>query len=111
MLCDLYLSRMVPLTPQNVQSASQAVSGLDGRTEDPRYYLARGDVYRVAYGLARAKQLPSTSKIAGVTDLRPATLGQAAEESYHEYLRRARKPANRETIVRRKFEVAPWRLL
>lgn len=111
MLCDLYLSRMVPLTPQNVQSASQAVNGLDGRTEDPRYYLARGDVYRVAYGLARAKQLPSTSKIAGVTDLRPATLGQAAEESYHEYLRRARKPANRETIVRRKFEVAPWRLL
>ena len=64
MLCDLFLNRMTPLTPQNVLRAAQAVHALSGRTEDSRYYLARGDVYRAARQLARAKQLPATMTLA-----------------------------------------------
>ncbi len=110
LLCDVYLNRVTPLTPQNIEHASQAMSALAGRTEDPRYHLARGDVYRAAWQLARAQKLPANSAIAGVPDTGPRTLGLAAEESYEQYLRREQHPADREAIVRRKFEVAPWRL-
>jgi serine/threonine-protein kinase PknG len=109
-LCDLYLNRLTPLTAHNIEQASHAASALAGRTEDARYYLARGNVYRAAWQLARARQLPQGVAIAGVADTRPATLGAAAEESYKEYLRREQHPANREAVVRRKFEVSPWHL-
>jgi serine/threonine-protein kinase PknG len=110
LLCDLYLNRIAPLTIQNIEQASHAVNALEGRTEDARYFLARGDVYRAAWQMARASQLPAKVAIAGVTDTRPTTLGAAAEESYKEYLRREQHPAHRETVVRRKFEVSPWHL-
>ncbi|GCE20008.1 protein kinase domain-containing protein [Dictyobacter kobayashii] len=108
LLCELYLQRMVPLTPQNVQNAAEAIQGLLGRTEDPRYYLMRGDIYRAAWLMARNKQLPSNISIAGISKIEPRSLGQAAEESYSEYLRRERHPIQREAVVRRRFEVAPW---
>ncbi|GCE13629.1 protein kinase domain-containing protein [Tengunoibacter tsumagoiensis] len=111
LLCELYLSRMTPLTPQNVESAAQAVHGLEGRTEDPRYYLARADVYQAAWKLARRQQLPAAVQIAGVANNQVRTLGIAAEESYQEYLRRAKQPKDRESVVRRKNRVAPWRWL
>jgi serine/threonine-protein kinase PknG len=110
LLCDLYLNRIAPLTVQNIEQASHAVNALEGRTEDARYFLARGNVYRAAWQMARASQLPAKVAIAGVTDTRPTTLGAAAEESYKEYLRREQHPAHREAVVRRKFEVSPWRL-
>jgi serine/threonine-protein kinase PknG len=110
MLCDLFLNRMTPLTPQNVLRAAQAVHALSGRTEDSRYYLARGDVYRAARQLARAKQLPTTMSLPGLPDTSERSLSLAAEESYTQYLRAAQNPPNREEIVRRRFEVAPWRL-
>jgi serine/threonine-protein kinase PknG len=110
LLCDLYINRMQPLSIQNVERASHAVETLSGRTEDARYYLIRGDIYRAAWQLARQQKLPVKADIAGVPDARPRTLGLAAEESYKQYLLRASQPDNRETIVRHKLEVAPWRL-
>ena len=110
LLCDLYLNRIAPLTIQNIEHASQAVHVLAGRTEDARYYLARGDVYRAAWQLARAKQLPKHVTIAGISDMSLQALGTAAEESYRQYLRREQHPHNREAVVRRTLEVAPWRL-
>jgi serine/threonine-protein kinase PknG len=109
LLIDLYLNRMNPLTPQNVQHAAEAMKALSGRTEDPRYYLARADIYRAAWQLARKKQFPANTPLAGVPDTRVRTLGRASEESYQQYLRRAEHPTNREDIVRRKLAVAPWR--
>jgi serine/threonine-protein kinase PknG len=111
LLIDLYLNRMDPMTPQNVQHAAEAMQALNGRTEDSRYYLARGDIYRAAWQLARKKQLPTNTSIAGVPNTRVRTLGLAAEESYQQYLRREEHPTNREAIVRRKLAVAPWRWL
>jgi serine/threonine-protein kinase PknG len=111
LLCDLYVNRMSPLTAQNVERASQAVQTLTGRTEDTRYYLIRGDIYRAAWQLARSRKLQANATIAGVPDTRSRTLGAAAEESYAQYLRRTHQPADREAIVRRKLEVAPWRFL
>ncbi len=110
LLCDLYINRMQPLSLQNVERASHAVETLSGRTEDARYYLIRGDIYRAAWQLARQQKLPDKADIAGVPDARQRTLGLAAEESYKQYLQRASQPDNRETIVRHKLEVAPWRL-
>jgi len=111
LLIDLYLHRMSPLTPQNVQHAAEAMQALSGRTEDSRYYLARGDIYRSAWQLARKKQFVANTSIAGVPNTQVRTLGLAAEESYQQYLRREEHPTNREDIVRRKLEVAPWRWL
>jgi serine/threonine-protein kinase PknG len=115
MLIDLYLHRIQPMTPRNVQQAAIAVQRLEGRTEDPRYYLARGDVYRAAWSLARDHKLPENVEIEGVPDTRTRTLGTVAAKSYRQYLRRRlhtpdREDPDREEIVRRKFEVTPWHL-
>jgi serine/threonine-protein kinase PknG len=110
LLCDLYLNRIAPLTIHNIEHASRAVYTLAGRTEDSRYYLARADVYRAAWQLARTNQLPADVTIAGVPDASVRTLGVAAEESYKQYLRREQHPVNREAVVRHTLEVAPWRL-
>jgi serine/threonine-protein kinase PknG len=111
LLCDLYLNRIAPLTAQNIERASHSVHVLAGRTEDARYYLARGDVYRAAWQLARANRLPANTTIAGVSSTSPRILGAAAEESYRQYLRREQYPVNREDVVRRTLEVTPWHLL
>lgn len=110
LLCDLYLHRITPLTASNIEHAAQAIHALAGRTEDARYYLARGDVYRAAWQLARSHQLPAHITLAGVPDTHPKTLGAEAEENYRQYLRREQHPAEREHVVRRALEVAPWRL-
>jgi serine/threonine-protein kinase PknG len=109
MLCDLYLTRMQPLSATNVERAAQVVHGLNGRTEDARYFLIRADVYRAAWQLAKKRQL-AVKKLEGVRDTSPRTLGSTAQQSYQEYLQREQKPLNREMIVRHKLQVAPWRL-
>ncbi len=53
---------------QNVERASHAVQTLAGRTEDARYYLIRGDIYRAAWQLARQQKLAAKADIAGVSD-------------------------------------------
>ncbi|HEY7127156.1 MAG TPA: tetratricopeptide repeat protein [Ktedonobacterales bacterium] len=110
MLCGLYLEKINPLTAHRAEQAALIVNALEGRTEDPRFFLTRGNVYRMLWRLARQKQLPSGMTISGGVDTRPQTLGAIAEASYKEYLRREAHPANREAILSRKFEVAPWRL-
>lgn len=109
LLCALYVTHMTPLTVQHAEQAAQVIAALAGHMEDPRFYLTRGDVYRALWQLARQGKLPSKTKVPGLPDASWRTLGSAAEASYAEYLRRETQPANRETIVRRKFEVAPWR--
>ncbi|MBV9256529.1 MAG: tetratricopeptide repeat protein [Ktedonobacteraceae bacterium] len=109
LLCDLYINRMTPLSMQNVERASHAVQTLSGRTEDARYFLIRGDIYRAAWQLARQQKLPPKADIAGISNISPRALGSAAEESYKQYLLRTQPSTDRETIVRRKLEVAPWR--
>jgi serine/threonine-protein kinase PknG len=111
LLCDVYLQYMRPLTPQTIEQAAQAVQVLSGKTEDPRYYLARGDVYHAAWHVALKQRWPRGTALAGVTDASPNTLGAAAEKSYKRYLHIGKPgPTEREAILRKKFAVAPWRL-
>ncbi|GCE48179.1 serine/threonine-protein kinase PknG [Thermosporothrix hazakensis] len=110
LLVDLYLRHIQPVTEENVHKAADVIASLQGRTEDPRYYLAQGEVFRAALQLARKQPLTA---LPGVADCRPRTLRQAAEAGYARYLhltRRFAHPEERETIVRRKLEVAPWRI-
>lgn len=109
-LCDLYLTRMQPLTPGNLSRAAETIAAVQGRTEDPRYYRARGDVFRAAWKFAREDKLADDITLAGMPDMRERTLGAAAETSYSEYLRREVQPRDREAVVRQRLEVAPWRL-
>jgi lambda repressor-like predicted transcriptional regulator len=37
-------------------------------------------------------------------------LGTIAAESYSEYLLREKNPPQRETIIRQRLEVSPWRI-
>ncbi|HEY7124490.1 MAG TPA: tetratricopeptide repeat protein [Ktedonobacterales bacterium] len=110
LLCKLYVTHMTPLTVPHAEQAAQVIAALAGHTEDPRFYLTRGDVYRALWQLAQQGKLPSKTKVPGLPDANWRTLGSAAEASYVEYLHRETHPANRETVVRCKFEVAPWRL-
>ncbi|BCL84258.1 serine/threonine-protein kinase [Ktedonobacteria bacterium brp13] len=110
LLADLYLNRITPLTSKNIEYAAQAVEALAGRTEDARYYLARGDVYNSAWQLARTHQLSPDITIEGIPATAIGALGAAAETSYKEYLRRELHPADREAVVRRSLKVAAWRL-
>ena len=112
LLCDIYLTYASSLQAQHLDVALEAIQALAGKTEDPRYYLARGDIYRLLWQLARKRQLPGGKIIPDVQTATPHNLGAIAEVSYQRYLRNApRAAANREAIVRKKLEVAPWRLL
>ncbi len=110
LLCDIYLNNSASLSAQNVEQAIQAIQALNGKTEDPRYYLARGDIYRLLSQMARQRKLSSSMAIADVSAPTPQKLGRVAEESYKRYLRNSPNAVNRETIVRRKLAIAPWRL-
>jgi serine/threonine-protein kinase PknG len=109
-LCDIYLTHASALQPQNLDLALEAIQALSGKTEDSRYYLARGDIYRLLWQMARNQTLPKTVVIPGIQPITPNRLGGAAEESYAHYLRNVPRALDRETIVRKKLEVAPWRL-
>jgi serine/threonine-protein kinase PknG len=111
LLCDLYLYKIEPLTPENVIRASEALQALTGRTEDTRYFLARAEVYRAGWRLASKRSFARGAVVAGVANTQVRTLGSAAEENYRQYLKREPLPPDRETIVRRKFQVAPWRFM
>lgn len=111
LLCDIYLQNTASLTAQNVEQAIQAMQALAGKTEEPRYYLARGDIYRLLWQMARQRKLASGLTIPGIQDITPRALGKIAEASYIHYLRNALYTTEREIIVRKKLEAAPWRLI
>lgn len=112
LLCKVYLQYIHPLSAQTIEQAAQVIEVLNSKTEDPRYYLARGDVYHAAWQLAHKQGWPRGTALAGVADTSPKTLGAAAEESYKRYLHIGKPaPTERETLLRKKFAVAPWRLL
>jgi serine/threonine-protein kinase PknG len=110
-LCDIYLTHTSSLQAQNLDLALEAMAALAGKTEDPRYYLARGDIYRLLWQMARKRQLPQGIVIPGMTTITARSLGSVAAESYAHYLRNAPRAAEREAIVRKKLAVAPWRLI
>lgn len=111
LLCDIYLTYASSLQARHLDIALEALQALAGKTEDPRYYLARGDIYRLLWQLARQHKLPSGQVIPDVQVITPRRLSAIAEASYQHYLRNVPGAAERETIVRKKLEVAPWRLL
>lgn len=111
LLCDIYLNYASSLQTNNLDTALEAIQALSGKTEEPRYYLARGDIYRLLWQMARQQKLPQNIVIPNVQASTPRDLGLVAEESYKRYLRNTPHAANREAIVRKKLEVAPWRLI
>jgi serine/threonine-protein kinase PknG len=110
LLCDIYLTNASSLQAQHLDMALDALQALSGKTEDPRYYLARGDIYRMLWQLARKQQLPAGKVIPDVQVATPRKLGAVAEKSYQQYLRNTPRTAEREAIIRKKLKVAPWRL-
>jgi len=108
-ICEVYLTRIQPVTVNSIQIAATAVSRLKGKSTDPRYYRMRGDIYYTARKLALEGKILEGTTIEGVTNIHPRTLGEDAHKSYEIYLRREPNAADREEIVRRKLEVAPWR--
>lgn len=108
-ICEVHLTLVQPITAKGIQTAAMAIDRLKGKSTDPRYYRARGDVYRAARKLALQGKLTPDIKIAGAANNDPRTLGKDAYESYEQYLRSEPDAIDRETIVRCKLEVAPWR--
>lgn len=111
LLCDIYLKYASSLQATNLDIALDAIQSLAGKTEDPRYYLACGDIYRLLWQMARQHNLPGSIVIPEVRVITPRSLGVLAEENYKRYLRNAGRAADREAILRRKLEVAPWRFV
>ena len=110
-LCDIYLSHATTLQAQNIDQALEAVLALSGKTEDPRYYLMRGDIYRLLWQMSRSQTLPKGLVVPDIQYISTKGLGRVARQSYEHYLSTVPRAANRESIVRKKLEVAPWRVI
>lgn len=111
LLCQIALDAAASFHLQDIEPAIRAIRALEGKTEDPRYYLARGDVYRLLWQMARLGKLPTTLAIPGVPAATARALGEVAEAGYAHYLRSLPRAAEREAVVRKKLQVAPWRLV
>jgi serine/threonine-protein kinase PknG len=109
LLCQAALNAASSVHPQDIKPAVEAIQALAGKTEDPRYYLTRGDIYSQLSFMARQHRLPDTMVIPGVPARTGRNLGAVAEASYAQYLRSVPHAAGREAIVRKKLAVAPWR--
>lgn len=112
LLCDIYVHRSLPALPgeADITRATALVSKLKGHIADARYYLLRGEVYYLAWQLARQGQLSAGTVLTDATRPGARDLGQIAESSYKQYLRSDIHLAPREEVIRRKFEVTAWRL-
>jgi serine/threonine-protein kinase PknG len=110
LLCQLSLAAAASMQFQDIEPAVRAIQALAGKTEDPRYYLTRGDIYRQLWHLARLRRLPASMVVPDVAEVTLRNLGVVAEASYAQYLRSVPRAADRETVVRKKLQVAPWRL-
>ncbi|HEY0754597.1 MAG TPA: tetratricopeptide repeat protein [Ktedonobacteraceae bacterium] len=111
LLCDIYVHRSLPGLPSetDIARATAIVSKLKGHLSDARYYLLRGEVYYLAWQLARQGLLPASTVLADATHPGARDLGNIAESSYKQYLRSDVQLAPREEVIRRKFEVTSWR--
>lgn len=119
-ICDLYLYQKPQTDADDLADVSTALRNLQNRgVESTHFLLARADFYRKVYELVGRNALPPTFSFpeqdpdATGNQAAPVRrqLAMQAEESYNQYLKRL--PAHdpeRETIVRQKFKVAPWRL-
>jgi serine/threonine-protein kinase PknG len=110
LLCDIYAHRAIPALPSegDIAQATAIVSKLKGHIADARYYLLRGEVYYLAWLLARQGRLSANVILADVAQPEVRALGQIAESSYKQYLRSEQHLAPREEVIRRKFEVTSW---
>jgi serine/threonine-protein kinase PknG len=111
LLCDIYLSHATAQNAHNLNIAIDAMQALAGKTEDPRYYLACGDLYRLLWQMARIRTLPNGLTLPEVGRITTKSLGSASQQSYARYLHAVPRVTNREVIVRKKLEVAPWRFI
>lgn len=110
LLCDIYMHRAIPALPSeaDIVKATALVSKLKGHIADAQYYLLRGEVYYLAWQLARQGLLAANIVLPESTHPGARALGQIAESSYKHYLRSEADLAPREEIIRRKFEVTSW---
>jgi len=113
LLCEIHVNHATPALPvvQDIQAAAQSAQNLRGRIDDARYYLVRGEVYYVAWQMARQGALPDTTPIAEVQQATARSLGSIAEESYKQYLLREQHLVPRADVIQRRYEVAPWHIL
>lgn len=111
LLCNIYLTHATATQAHNLDQALEAVQALASKTEDPRYYLVRGNIYRLLWQMACIRTLPNGLVIPEISKITQSSLGSASQESYARYLRAVPRAVDREAIVRKKLEVAPWRLV
>jgi serine/threonine-protein kinase PknG len=111
LLCDIYAHRGLTDLPSedDIVHATTIISKLKGHLPDARYYLIRGELYYLAWLLARQGLLARTTLLADVPAPGARALGRIAESSYKQYLRGDVHLAPREEVLRRKFAVAAWR--
>ncbi len=110
LLCDLYLNHITPRSFPQIQQAAQTLKSLEGRTQHSRYYLMAGNVYYAAWKMARENTLPKGATLPDLPQTTAREIGLVTEKHYRLYLRQEQHPADREAVLRRAFEVAPWRL-
>lgn len=108
-ICEVHLMHIQPVTVDSIKIAVTALNRLKGRSTDPRYYRMRGDVYYTAQKLAREGKISSDTTIDGIMSNDPRTLGEDAYTSYERYSHSEPHAVDREDVVRRKLETAPWR--
>lgn len=118
-ICRILLYRKPQNGPDDLAVASESLRRLSQLGIDtPDYLLVMADFYRRAAELVAENKLPPQFSLPHqpLSPTPPPTpsrrvLGKLAEENYRAYLHRVPQSLNRETIVRAKFKVAPWRLI
>lgn len=110
-LCDIYLSHATARQAPHLDIALETVQSLADKTSEPRYYLVRGDFYRLLWQKARLHTLPNGLVLPEIKQITAKNLGRVSQESYARYLRAMPHAANREAVVRKKLEVTPWRFI
>ena len=115
---DMILNRKPQRSPTDLAAAANGLQQIAGLADSPRYLLLRADLLRQMWEASKANALPpdvvvptrdgGTPQQTGRTNARQ--IGSLAEEAYREYLNRNPADPDRDSIARRKFEVAPWRL-
>jgi len=110
LLCDIRLHHGLSPGPKELELTFLILRGLEGQTNDPAYYLVCGDFYTLLWKKTRQTMLPAGITIPGIKKVRGRHLRALAEKNYLHYLQIEPRAANREAILRKKLEVAPWRL-
>jgi serine/threonine-protein kinase PknG len=110
LLCDIHLHHSASPGPKELELTFLTLQSLEGQTNDSGYYLVCGDFYTLLWKKIRHMMLPPGIVIPGVKKVRGRHLRALAEKNYLRYLQIEPRSVNREAILRKKLEVAPWRL-